>query len=224
MGKPYSNDLRERVVASIEAGHTRVEVAELYNMALSTVGGFIKRKRETGSISPDKFGGYKTFALEGHTALVNPDHASRLAFFPAGPAHARRRSVRLDRFALTRCATHWGLICLVGGSSGRAAPWLRGRTASGQAQRRGRELPVDARADGRRRHRCHFDPGNGRGGGDALGVGVRRPLQKSATLANHRHDLAQDKSFGETALADFSSRSSLGGAVARAGSRLSVIY
>ena len=70
MGKPYSDDLRERVVAAIEAGHTRVEVAELYNMALSTVGGFIKRKRETGSISPDKFGGYKTFALEAHTALV----------------------------------------------------------------------------------------------------------------------------------------------------------
>jgi hypothetical protein len=39
-------------------------------MALSTVGGFIKRKRETGSVSPDKFGGYKTFALEPHTALV----------------------------------------------------------------------------------------------------------------------------------------------------------
>src|SRR5277367_5919407 len=70
MGKPYSEDLRERVVAAIEDGHTRVKVAEFYNMALSTVGGFVKRKRETGSISPDKFGGYKAFALEGHTALV----------------------------------------------------------------------------------------------------------------------------------------------------------
>ena len=56
MGKPYSDDLRERVVAAIEAGHTRAKVAESYNMALSTVGGFIKRKRETGSVSPDKFG------------------------------------------------------------------------------------------------------------------------------------------------------------------------
>jgi hypothetical protein len=27
MGKPYSDDLRERVVAAIEAGHTRVKVA-----------------------------------------------------------------------------------------------------------------------------------------------------------------------------------------------------
>jgi transposase len=70
MGKPYSDDLRERVVAAIEAGHTRVKVAELYNTALITVGGFIKRKRETGSVSPDKFGGHKTFALEPHTDRV----------------------------------------------------------------------------------------------------------------------------------------------------------
>src|SRR5271168_5380229 len=70
MGKPYSDDLRERVVAAIEAGQTRVQVANLYNMALSTVGGFIKRKRETGRVSPDKFGGYKTFALEPHTTLT----------------------------------------------------------------------------------------------------------------------------------------------------------
>src|ERR1700680_3355373 len=70
MGKPYSDDLRERVVAAIEAGHTRVKVAERDNMALSTVGEFMKRKRETGSISPDKFGGYKTFTLEPHTDRV----------------------------------------------------------------------------------------------------------------------------------------------------------
>src|SRR5260370_21971288 len=70
MGKSYSDDLGERVVAAIEAGHSRVKVAELYNMALSTVGGFIKRKRETGSVSPDKFGGYKNFSLEPHTDIV----------------------------------------------------------------------------------------------------------------------------------------------------------
>ena len=29
MGKPYSDDLRERVVAAIEAGHTREEVTSV---------------------------------------------------------------------------------------------------------------------------------------------------------------------------------------------------
>jgi transposase len=36
MEKPYSDDLRERAVAAIESGHTREEVAELYNLAPST--------------------------------------------------------------------------------------------------------------------------------------------------------------------------------------------
>jgi transposase len=70
MAKPYSDDRRERAVAAIESGHTREEVAELYNLALSTVGGFIRRKRETGSVSPAKFAGHKTFALAPRTDLV----------------------------------------------------------------------------------------------------------------------------------------------------------
>ena len=70
MAKRYSDDLRERAVAAIESAHTREEVAELYNLALSTVGGFIRRKRETGSVSPAKFGGHKTFVLAPHTDLV----------------------------------------------------------------------------------------------------------------------------------------------------------
>src|SRR5258708_26726672 len=70
VGELYSDESRERVIGEIEAGHSREEVAELFNMALSTVGGFIKRKRETGSVSPAKFGGYKTFTLEPHTDRV----------------------------------------------------------------------------------------------------------------------------------------------------------
>src|SRR5271169_2233589 len=102
MGKPYSDDLRERVVAAIEDGHTRVKVAELYNMALSTVGGFIKRKRETGSISPDKFGGYKTFALEGHTE--QPD--STLAELQIRLA---KESVNVSQSAIYRFLHHINL-------------------------------------------------------------------------------------------------------------------
>ena len=52
MARPYSDDLRERVVEAIEAGHTRAEVAELYSLALSTVGGFIKRKTRNRQRQP----------------------------------------------------------------------------------------------------------------------------------------------------------------------------
>src|SRR5215813_3306147 len=67
----------------------------------------------------------------------------------------------------------------------------------------GRELSIYTCPNGQRRHGCNLDPGNGRGGGDTLGVRVCRSLQGSATLANHWHDLAQDESPGRTALAAF---------------------
>src|SRR3981189_46531 len=100
MGKPYSDDVRHRVVASIEAGHSRVKVAGLCNMALSTVGGFIKRKRETGSVSPDKFGGYKTFSLaptisnRHGIATARPDFFDSVTGALRGPATISWRRFR----------------------------------------------------------------------------------------------------------------------------------
>jgi transposase len=110
MGKPYSDDLRERVVAAIEAGHTRVKVAELYNMALSTVGGIIKRKRETGSVSPDKFGGYKAFTLEPYTdrvkELVAEQPDSTLAELQARLA---KEKVKVSQSGISRFLRHINL-------------------------------------------------------------------------------------------------------------------
>ena len=118
MGKPYSDDLRERVVAAIEAGHTRVKVAERYNMALSTVGGFIKRKRETGSISPDKFGGYKTFTLEPHTdrvkELVAEQPDSTLAELQVRLA---KEKVKVSQSGISRFLHHINLTFKKKGSS-----------------------------------------------------------------------------------------------------------
>ena len=71
MGKPYSEDLRERVVAAIEGGHTREAVAALFSLSLSTVGRLIRRKRETGSVRADKFGGYKQHVLQPHAGRVH---------------------------------------------------------------------------------------------------------------------------------------------------------
>src|SRR6202163_4299416 len=110
MGKPYSDDLRERVVAAIEAGHTRAEGAELYNIALSTVGGFIKRKRETGSVSADKFGGDERFALEPHTdrvkELVAEQPDSTLAELQARLA---KEKVKVSQSGISRFLHHINL-------------------------------------------------------------------------------------------------------------------
>lgn len=63
MAKPYSMDLRERVMEAIRAGQTREAVARRFEISLSSVGRYIKRFREKGTLAPDKFGGHKRHAL-----------------------------------------------------------------------------------------------------------------------------------------------------------------
>lgn len=64
MGKPYSDDLRRGIVQAIKVGHTYEEAAELAGVSVSSVSRLLTRWRSTGSVSPEKFGGYKGYALE----------------------------------------------------------------------------------------------------------------------------------------------------------------
>jgi putative transposase len=97
-------------VAAIDTGHTREEVAERYNLALSTVGRFIRRKRETGSVEPGKFGGHKTFTLAPHAdlvrALVAEQPDSTLAELKARLA---KKKVKVSKSAISRFLHHLNL-------------------------------------------------------------------------------------------------------------------
>jgi transposase len=70
MAKPYSQDLRERVIAAIEAGHAQTDVAAMLKIGRRTVVNYIKRWRTTGHVKPDKFGGHKKHKLADHAAKV----------------------------------------------------------------------------------------------------------------------------------------------------------
>ena len=70
MAKPYSEDLRARIVSTIEDGATIPEAAEQCCVSISSVVRFLRLYRETGSVSSAKFGGYKEFALAAHEELV----------------------------------------------------------------------------------------------------------------------------------------------------------
>ncbi len=52
MGKPYSMDLRERVVAAYDKGTKPEELERRYQVSLRTVQRLLERRRETGSIEP----------------------------------------------------------------------------------------------------------------------------------------------------------------------------
>ena len=70
MGKPYSEDLRHGVVRAIETGHTYEEAADLCGVSVSSVSRLLARWRSSGSVSPEKFGGYKRYALEPHRRRI----------------------------------------------------------------------------------------------------------------------------------------------------------
>lgn len=57
MPRPYSTDLRERVVSALEKGLTYQEVAELFEVGEASVSRWAGRKRRTGSVEPNKMGG-----------------------------------------------------------------------------------------------------------------------------------------------------------------------
>jgi transposase len=66
MGKPYSSDLRERVVAAVETGGlSRHQAAAQFGVGVSTAINWVRRLRETGSVAPGKMGGHKPKSISG---------------------------------------------------------------------------------------------------------------------------------------------------------------
>ena len=107
MAKLYSNDLRARVVEAIDEGATREEAAERHEVSLSSLGRFLRLKREKGSVSPAQFGGYKPYALAAHEDLVRRVLAQQpditLAELKALPA---KRRVKVGQTSIFRFLRH----------------------------------------------------------------------------------------------------------------------
>ena len=83
MGKPYSLDLRKRVVAAIEGGMSRNRAAKQFGVAISTAIGWMQRVEKTGSVAPGQMGGHKPKAVSGDHA-VGCRNGSRTAISPYG--------------------------------------------------------------------------------------------------------------------------------------------
>ena len=69
MPKPYSQDLRMRVVEAVEGGASRREVAELYGISPSVVVIWMQRWNETGSIEAKPSGG-SVSPLDEHAGFL----------------------------------------------------------------------------------------------------------------------------------------------------------
>jgi putative transposase len=66
MARPFSVDLRERVVGAVERGGlSRRQAAGRFGVGVSTVIAWVRRARETGSVAPGKMGGHRPKKLAG---------------------------------------------------------------------------------------------------------------------------------------------------------------
>jgi transposase len=66
MTTPLSQDLRQRIVRAVEAGSSRRQAAERFEVSPSAAIKLMRRVRETGSTEPAKIGGYRRPLLEAH--------------------------------------------------------------------------------------------------------------------------------------------------------------
>ena len=70
MSKPYSEDLRERVVAAVEGGLSRRQAAELFDVGVSSVIRWVQRFLATGSVAAQPMGGDHRSRLIGEREWI----------------------------------------------------------------------------------------------------------------------------------------------------------
>ena len=111
MPHPLSNDLRERVVAYVEAGHSCHEAAAHFDTSVSFAVNLMRRWRETGRVDPrprggfrhGKLGAHRDFILAvvaAHSDITMPDLAKELS---------KAKGVKADPSTLSRFLIACGL-------------------------------------------------------------------------------------------------------------------
>ena len=70
MGKPYSLDLRERVVAALESGMSTGQAAARFSIGKATAGTWGRLKRSQGDVRPAQQGKPKGSVLDAHEAFI----------------------------------------------------------------------------------------------------------------------------------------------------------
>jgi transposase len=130
MGKPYAEDLRRGIVQAIESGHTYEEVADLCGVSVSSVSRFLTRWRSTGSVRPEKFGGYKGYVLEPYRRrIVRWVDAQPDMTLSELQARLAEEKVVVSQTAIFRFLRHLEFTFKKKPARGRTRPAGRGRSA-----------------------------------------------------------------------------------------------
>ncbi len=72
--KPYSADLRERVLAAVQAGeHAQAQIAEQFQISDATLENWLRRQRETGHCAALPHGGGRPRTLQDCAAFIRAE-------------------------------------------------------------------------------------------------------------------------------------------------------
>ena len=85
MVRPYSLDLRERVVAAADAGQSCRTVADRFGVSVASVVKWRQRARATGSPAAKRMGSRRPVLLAGRRAWI----LQRMSVRPHSPQHQR---------------------------------------------------------------------------------------------------------------------------------------
>lgn len=105
MARPYSLDLRERVVASVASGQKCRAVAEMFDVSVASVVKWSQRCRTTGSAAPKPMGGRRPYLLEAERDWL----MARLAAKPDLTLHALLAELA-ERDVVVSCDTLWRFL------------------------------------------------------------------------------------------------------------------
>ena len=101
MPRPYSRDLRERVIAAVKAGESRNAAARSFGLSVSCVVKWMQAHRATGRVEAKPMGGRRPYALAAQRVFV----LSRLSEKPdltigALEVELADRGVKVSRYAV----------------------------------------------------------------------------------------------------------------------------
>lgn len=107
MGRAYAQDLRDRVIAAVEAGQSRNAAAERFGVSVSCAVKWLQRYHRDGSRTAKKMGGNRPFALAAHRVFV----LRRLSETPdltitALTEELATRGIKVSRFAVWHFLQH----------------------------------------------------------------------------------------------------------------------
>jgi transposase len=105
MARPYSLDLRQRVVAQVARGMTRQAVADLNGIVSSTVTKWCGRERQSGTPAAKPMGGHRPRKLEDERDWI----LTRLAAKPDLTLHALLDDLRAHGVVVA-CDTLWRFL------------------------------------------------------------------------------------------------------------------